>query len=386
MKKNGFIATSLLYAFFLVFISLFIVLLLNYLHNRLLIQKIDDNAKVVLSGINNTKLTDLKVGDYVVWKNLQDTRPDNPLSEKGKWQVAKKNGNTFVLLSDLAAASPSVKVLLDNDLGSIPKKHPMGIQVFYEMNNPTKRNTSYGNKVSYYNSSLKYKNYPANGLRVEIVKASTLASIRNDITMDEYTKRELFDMNGSYVINMDVPSYSSAGYKTSFPYQTVVTGVYYLYKAYTFDNYRKTGDTSLLSKKALLESYCGASFDTNTNSVNYSYTSGGTVRSNPFGYVDITDDSAKDDEGHILHTKYLDFCYFASPVAYNHRTNDLIVIENEQVDGNGDLLQTTTSSVYRLRFEMTLNLNGANQNQLYIAGGKGIANDPYIIDNGVQQS
>ena len=35
---------------------------------------------------------------------------------------------------------------------------------------------------------------------------------------------------------------------------------------------------------------------------------------------------------------------------------------------------------------MTLNLNGANQNQLYIAGGKGIANDPYIIDNGVQQS
>ncbi len=36
MKKNGFIATSILYTFFLVFLSLFVALIANYLHNRML--------------------------------------------------------------------------------------------------------------------------------------------------------------------------------------------------------------------------------------------------------------------------------------------------------------------------------------------------------------
>ena len=45
MKKNGFIATSILYSIFLVFLTLFLALILAYLHNQILLQKINDAAK-----------------------------------------------------------------------------------------------------------------------------------------------------------------------------------------------------------------------------------------------------------------------------------------------------------------------------------------------------
>lgn len=367
MKKNGFIATSLLYAFFLVFISLFLVLLLNYLHNRLLIQKIDDNARDILSGINNTKLTQLKVGDYVVWKNASPTAASNPLSEEGKWQVyqVSNDGKSIYMLSDLNASSTSVYYKLGSD--RVNKKHPMAIEVFYQMN-----------RAGLYTRSLEFKNYTS--MNIDLVDAATLASIRDNATMDPYTKRELFNMKGSYIISVN-NNYAGYGYKPTFTYPTGINGSYYLYKAYTFDNYRKTGDTSLLNKKALLESYCGASYNTSTNSPVYSYTAGGTVRNNPFGYVDVTDDSSKNDAGEIIHTQYLDFCYFASPVAYEHKTSDLIVIENESKNADGDFINTTLSPIYKLRFKMELVLNSSPN--IYIAGGKGIVNDPYIITNGV---
>ena len=82
MKKNGFIATSILYTFFLVFLSLFVALIANYLHNRILLAKIDEKSREILYGINNTKLSDLEVGDHIKFKS-----DDNLLNSDATWIV-----------------------------------------------------------------------------------------------------------------------------------------------------------------------------------------------------------------------------------------------------------------------------------------------------------
>lgn len=44
-KTNGFIATSLLYSFFLVFITVFVAMLAIYLQNRVYLDKLEDSSK-----------------------------------------------------------------------------------------------------------------------------------------------------------------------------------------------------------------------------------------------------------------------------------------------------------------------------------------------------
>ena len=65
MKKNGFIATSLLYSFFLIFCALLLTLVASYAHNRLLLNNLINNTKLELSDINNRSASKLKVGDYL---------------------------------------------------------------------------------------------------------------------------------------------------------------------------------------------------------------------------------------------------------------------------------------------------------------------------------
>jgi len=48
MKRNGFIATSILYSFFLIFITLFVALITNYLHNQVLISALDEASCDIL--------------------------------------------------------------------------------------------------------------------------------------------------------------------------------------------------------------------------------------------------------------------------------------------------------------------------------------------------
>jgi len=66
MKKNGFIATSLLYTFFLAFITLFIGMITIYLQNRVYLNKLEDSSKnaIYIREIKN-KLT---LGTYFTIK------------------------------------------------------------------------------------------------------------------------------------------------------------------------------------------------------------------------------------------------------------------------------------------------------------------------------
>ena len=65
-EKNGFIATSVLYAFLVAFLTLFLGFMASYIQNKQLMNRIGDMAREDLEKYGNVQITDLKIGDYVV--------------------------------------------------------------------------------------------------------------------------------------------------------------------------------------------------------------------------------------------------------------------------------------------------------------------------------
>ena len=376
MRKNGFIATSLLYAFFLVFISLFVALLLAYLHNRLLISKINDDARNSLTNINNIKLSDINVGSYVQWKNSNPTAKTNPMNESGKWILSKveedDENKTLYLLSDLTTSYPSVRAILSTDNGLLTP-HPMTIAVFNELNTQ-----------GAYVNSLKYHDTHENGMEISIVDATFLQELSRSNDINKNLKRAIFKQDASYVVKVG-DTFTSDGYTSPYTYEEVEQPSYYEYRVYNFDNYKGLSDEAYNEKQRMISTYCGASYDKTNDTINYSYESEGTTYNNPFGYVDIMDDTSMNVNKEIVNDKHIDFCYFASPVKYQHYATDLVLMEDETSPDNGDLLTTLKSSGVRLRLMMKV-VVPKNATDTFVAGGKGIFNDPYIVTNGVKLS
>ncbi len=99
-KKNGFIATSLLYSFFLVFCALIVGLIGTVLHNRRLLNNVTNNIKNDLSEIDKRTLGKVEVGSYVT---IPVFSSDIKITtENIKWIVASKdtNNKTVTLVSD----------------------------------------------------------------------------------------------------------------------------------------------------------------------------------------------------------------------------------------------------------------------------------------------
>lgn len=70
-KKNGFIATSLIYSFFLVFITLFLTIIADYLQNKVLLNTIESDIKEDLNGTKN--IVDFNIGDIIVFQFTNDS-------------------------------------------------------------------------------------------------------------------------------------------------------------------------------------------------------------------------------------------------------------------------------------------------------------------------
>lgn len=65
-KKNGFIATSLIYSFFLIFITLFLTIIADYLQQKVLLSTIEQGIK---DELNNSKgIRDFNIGDKLVFQ------------------------------------------------------------------------------------------------------------------------------------------------------------------------------------------------------------------------------------------------------------------------------------------------------------------------------
>ncbi len=112
MRKNGFIATSLLYSFFLVFCALLVGLVGNYLHNQILLNNVIDGVKEDLS--RKLTIADVKVGDRVkmplfIYGKTTDT----------EWIVSAKDSDSVTVVTKDVEFTTNLynnKTALDSEL------------------------------------------------------------------------------------------------------------------------------------------------------------------------------------------------------------------------------------------------------------------------------
>ncbi len=329
MKKNGFIATSILYSFFLVFVTLFVALISAYLHNRILLSNMNEAAWDTLVGINNTKISDLSVGDYI---SFDTDKAGSVINPGAKWITAyiTTNGDnkTYYFISDTLAQKQDVIFKASYD--TIEKVHVFTPVLYREL----VTSTSYTN--SFY----------IPGFKVYLPKASLLENIRKQDVHPDILEA-IYDINSSYIIEMDK---AISGYQQN---------QFYEYRMYNFT----LGNT----QNNIVPSYCGGSY--NGSKVTYN-------ANNTFGYINVVKDSVKNE-------RYVDYCSYASPIAYVHDINDLVVSSTEN-KVSGDLVENLYSASYSYRLVAEITVN-SSQNNTYIAGGKGNYMDPYLFTNGVKQ-
>lgn len=357
MKRNGFIATSVLYSLFLVFLTLFLAIILTYLHNQILLQNVNEEALNNLKKINNTKISELEIGDYVQFmddpvmgESYNDPNPINHdlnevvtsvLNQSAKWIVSDivQNGNEkiYYFFSDFDASILDIQFKTRDEL--IRKYHALTINIVDEMNNVISKNNE-----NLYQQSIQFKNYTQ--FQMSFPTASVLAKIRNSQELTDEIKNAIFGTDGSYLVYID---------KNIGNYEK---GQYYNYRMYNF-----TLDNS--KKGNILKDYCNATF--NNGVVNYDDT-------NVFGYMNKVWDTASNDE-------YIDYCSYASISNYKHNKSDLVVTENETKDND---IAFRDSSNYNFRLMLKLGVDVNEQNS-YVSGGSGLKTNPYIIMDGVKK-
>jgi len=88
MNNKGFIATSLIYSFFLIFITLFLTIIADYLQNKVLLNTIELGIK---DTINKTKtIEDFDVGDSLDF-GIDATINEKNVSNGSSWVIASIN-------------------------------------------------------------------------------------------------------------------------------------------------------------------------------------------------------------------------------------------------------------------------------------------------------
>lgn len=94
MKKNGFIATSLLYTFFLAFIGLFMGMIAIYLQNRVYLIKLEDSSKNAIYIREINELPSLTA-------NVDGTDKYLEQQEKGTFKSTTDNKNYILARCEL---------------------------------------------------------------------------------------------------------------------------------------------------------------------------------------------------------------------------------------------------------------------------------------------
>ena len=347
MKKNVFIATSILYSFFLIFVTLFIALILNYLHNKVLIGKINEDARNTLVQLNETKLTDLKAGESIRF-DLSDTAL-NCLNEDYNWTVAfKRNiagGTTQIILFGHPAIQKSVvnNVILPGD--TFARSHIASIDTLESLMASN----------SAYTAPLK-ATIPGVSMNIGFVTSSALRIAKsNPENIPEYMMDNIFDTNGEYVVYAD-ESYSTKTYPNlKYSYNA---GTYYNFRKYQF----RYGEID-----KIYNTYCGV-----TPNV---YNSSEATKNNYFfSYISENQDLSHGNS-------YYDYCYYSIPVNYEHNIDEKIVDIRES---RNDTLTNRISSLYTFRLMATLTVD-STATDIYMTGGRGTTSSPYIFTNGVKE-
>ncbi len=99
-NKNGFIATSILYSFFLIFVTLFLAIIADYLQDKVLLNSIEESIKNDINttiGVNNGG-SRFMPGQVLNIENLSSIE-NEVRSVKTNWVIAKIEGNVLTLYS-----------------------------------------------------------------------------------------------------------------------------------------------------------------------------------------------------------------------------------------------------------------------------------------------
>lgn len=349
MKKNGFIATSILYTFFLIFLSLFVALIANYLHNRLLISKINTDSRDKVLEINNYKLTDVKLGEHI---RFAHNPGDSLINENGLWTLAYRDDFAdgkvkLTFLSDLFTSNEWVNTR--TKLEEIPAWHGLTIDHYEYINPSDSTRPEISGDINYYDQALLYP-----GFKMRIPTIDDMYKIRENpaIQNNEDVKETIFNVGGEYLI------------KSTSAYGDYEGNSYYVLKTYTF-----APNTDVPSFKpvdnTIIQKYCNATVD------------GGVAKypsANKAGYLNIVRETLKNE-------RYANYCYYANPVPHTFTIDEGFV--DKTITNATDKAQTYNLYKIRLLAEIIVDANAEN---IYLAGGKGSLSSPYEFVNGVKVS
>ena len=339
-KKNGFISTSVIYSFFLIFITLFLALILNYMHSRMLLNKINESARNDINKIKNARIANLNVGDFVLFK-LKDEAHDE--INETVYILANKyeesGNNIYEFYSNTGTINPTFNS--GNEFISINK--------FNNMKDTTKNHFMYSDTNA--------------NLSIQLLTTESLKRVR-DNNLEPNILNNIYNTDTDYIIynNLTGTSYNDNSY--------------YNMRKYTISSNNTEdifGDNNPDTLSNLLANYCNLSYTTETLSY---------PTNNIIGYGNVLTAT-------ISTPRYINYCYYANPENYVHEAKDGIVPTDENIPSdlipNGDTESDTQDEVNQknlfYRVMLRFNLNDSADKDYFIAG-KGTKEDPYILGNG----
>ncbi|MBQ7239975.1 MAG: hypothetical protein IJS56_00900 [Bacilli bacterium] len=173
-SKNGFIATSVLYAFLIAFLTLFLGFMSAYIQNKQLINRIEEMAKDDLEKYGNTRISDMEIGDYVIFDTIDnvsnglttDVQYTAPIDPNTKWilfSIDKTSSESddlyyFVSASDALKGGLLMTAINNIDPTTGPESHESLPKDFYTSNLSTLSKVLNGN-VYYNAASQTFRSY-----------------------------------------------------------------------------------------------------------------------------------------------------------------------------------------------------------------------------------
>ena len=333
-KKNGFISTSIIYSFFLIFVTLFLGLILNYTHNRILLNRVNEAAINDINKIKNARISNLNVGDYVLFE-LKEEEQD-------------KMNQTSYILANIYEDGTYEFLSTTTTFNSM-----------YNSNSEFITIDKFNSLRDTYKNTIKYSDVNTN-MNINIVPASSLKRVRENIT-DSNIISDIYDTSTDYIVYNDIPATSSR------------ENSYYNFRKYsitsnnTSDIFNGNNPDDLSN---LLSSYC-----------NLTYTNESLVypSNNIFGYGNVLTAT-------ISTPRYINYCYYSNYENYNHLAKDGIVTKDESVasdlipNDNPSLSEAEQKGLF-YRASLKFNINDSRDNDYFISG-KGTKEDPYILRTG----
>ena len=329
-KKNGFISTSIIYSFFLVFVTLFLALILNYMHNQILLNKINEAAKNDIDKIKNARISNLNIGDYVIFELKEDH--SDVINEVPYILANKYDNNTYEFFT-----------------------------IANTFNNTYNNRTEFLTIDKFNNIDIKsmYKYSDINTITTNIITSDSLKRVRDNVT-DENILDDIYDISSDYIIFNNI---------TGTPYEN---NRYYNMRKYSLSSDNTDDiftDNSPETLSNLMASYCNLSYG---DKIIY-------PDSNPFGYGNLLNAT-------ISTPKYINYCYYANPINYTHDAKDGIVSKTETIESDlivNDNPSTAESEQKGLTYRSSIRINISNNpDKDYFILGKGTKEDPYILRTG----